>query len=172
MCWAASRDERHGIVLHGHGLRDRVQWGPSAPWQKGSREVVQLRRYVCRRCGAVVRVGPRGLVARKRYSGPAIALALALWALAGVPEPEVFERVSVYPLSASVEAQGWRSLRRWTADAVDDALWPGLCTHAAGSTYRQHAGRIAATLAGFAPDPEVGSHAARAFHGAKHARRG
>lgn len=117
-------------------------------------------------------VGPRGLVPRKRYSGSAIALALALWALKNKPEPEVFERVSVYPLSPTVEAQGWRSLRRWTADAVSDALWPRLCLHGPGSTYRQHAERIAATLAGFAPDPEVGSQAARAYLGAKHARRG
>jgi hypothetical protein len=149
-----------------------VQWGPTAPWREPSREVVQLRRYVCLRCDSVLVVGPRGLARHKRYSTPAIALALALWALAGVPEPEVFERVSVYPLSVSVLVQGWRSLRRWTADVVAGALWPRLCTHAPGSTYRQHAERIAASLAGFAPDPEVGSHAARAFHGAKHARGG
>lgn len=143
-----------------------------APWREASREAVQLRRYVCLRCCSVLVVGPRGLAPRKRYSGAAIGLALALWALTGMPEPKVFERVGVYPLSPTVEVQGWRSLRRWTADAVSGALWPGLCMHVQGSTYRQHAGRIAATLAGFAPDPEVGSKAARAFFGAKHARRG
>jgi hypothetical protein len=143
-----------------------------APSGRPSREAVQLRRFLCRRCDSVLVVGPRGLARHKRYSGPAIALALALWGLTGKREPEVFVRVSVYPLSVSVLVQGWRSLRRWAADVVAGALWPGLCTHAPGSTCRQHAGRIAATLAGFAPDPEVGSQAARSFHGAKHARRG
>jgi hypothetical protein len=137
-----------------------------------SRERISVRRYVCLVCDAVTVVGPRGLVRHKRYSGCAIAFAMALCALAGRPDAEVFRRVSVFKLSVSVFVQGWRSLRRWTRDALEGALWPGLCTHAHHGTCRQHAERIAATLAGFAPDPEVGSRAARAFHGAKHARRG
>lgn len=160
------------MTIHGHGQRERVQWGPAAPALSPAREGLALRRYVCLRCDAVLVVGPRGIAPRKRYSGSAIAFAFALWALAGKSQPEVFRRVSVFGLSPSVVAQGWHSLRRWVADVLAGALWPGLCVHAPLSTCRQHAERIAATLTGFAPDPEVGSPAARAFHGAKHAPRG
>jgi len=56
---------------------------------------VPTRRFQCQLCDAVLVVVPRGMVPRKRYSGPAIAFALALWALARLDEPEVFDRVSV-----------------------------------------------------------------------------
>jgi hypothetical protein len=42
------------------------------------------------------------MTTRSARAGPAIALALALWGLTGKREPEVFARVSVYPLSVSV----------------------------------------------------------------------
>ena len=158
--------------MYGHGRRVRGQWGPRSPALLADRKRLLTRRFQCQLCDAVLVVVPRGMLPRKRYSGPAIAFALALWALAEWGEPEVFDRVSVYPLSAYVVAQGWRSLRRWTGDAVAGELWS--CLHGAGAdcTWRQHAERIAAALTSFAPDPDVGSLSARAFEGAKHARRG
>lgn len=172
VCLGASRDERRGLTLYGHGLRSRVRWGPRAPALLPDRTSVPTRRFQCQLCGAVIVVVPRGMLPRKRYSGPAIGFALALWALAGRGEPEVFDRVSVYPLSAYVVAHGWRSLRRWTSDAVDGELWPGLHGAGEGCTWRQHAERIAAALTSFAPDPDAGSLCARAFEGAKHTARG
>jgi len=172
ICRSASRDDRRGLTLYGHGLRERVQWGPRAASQLGSRVVVPTRRYRCQLCDAILVVVPRGMLPRKRYSGPAIAFALALWALSHLRQPEVFERVSVFELSAYVEAHGWRSLRRWTRDAVAGAMWPGLRRAPPGSTHREHAERIAAALASFASDPLVGSLCARAFAGAKHVGRG
>lgn len=92
---------------------------------------MRVWRYQCQRCDAILVVGPRGIERHKRYSGPAIAFALALWALASRPEPEVFERVSVFEFSPDVIAHGWRSLRRWTRDATLGALWPRLRARAA-----------------------------------------
>lgn len=172
VCGLAACDERRGLTIYGHGLRRRVQWGPPSPALGAGRCAVPVRRYQCQRCDAILVVGPRGIERHKRYSGPAIAFALALWALASRPEPEVFERVSVFELSPYVIAHGWRSLRRWTRDATLGALWPRLRARAADCTWRQRAERIAAALTSFAPDPHVGSLAARAFEGAKHAGRG
>lgn len=129
------------------------------------------RRYQCQLCDAILVVVPRGMLPRKRYSGPAVALALALWALTRCREPEVFDRVSVFERSAYVEAHGWRSLRRWTCDAVAGLMWPRVRGARAGSTYREHAERIAAALTSFAPDPHGGPLCARAFEGAKHVGR-
>jgi fermentation-respiration switch protein FrsA (DUF1100 family) len=158
--------------MYGHGVRDRVQWGPPSPATRASATIIATRRYQCQRCDAVLVVAPRGVVPRKRYSGPAIAFALALWSLASRSEPDVFDRVSVFPRSAYVDAHGWRSLRRWTHDAMAGLLWSRLRGGAPESTCRQHAERIAAALMGFAPDPLVGSPSARAFVGAKHVGRG
>lgn len=158
--------------MYGHGLRGRVQWGPPSAAMRGARQRVRTRRFQCQLCDAVLVVVPRGMLPRKRYSGPAIAFALALWSLASMDEPDVFERVSVFPLSPYVVAHGWRSLRRWTHDAVASELWPGLRGAGPDCTWRQHAERIAAALTSFAPDPHVGSLCARAFAGAKHVRRG
>lgn len=170
VCGVAGRDDRHGLAIHGHGFRERVQWGPAAPARAADRCNVEVRRYQCQGCRAIMVVGPRGLAPKKRYSGPAIALALALWGLAGEPQAKVFECVSVFDLSICVEVYGWRSLRRWTRDAAAGALWGPLLS--TGSTWRQRAARIAAALASFAPDSHVGSLAAHAFEGAKHVARG
>jgi fermentation-respiration switch protein FrsA (DUF1100 family) len=139
---------------------------------RASATIVATGRYQCQRCDAVLVVVQRGVLPRKRYSGPAIAFALALWSLASRSEPDVFDRVSVFPRSAYVDAHGWRSLRRWTHDAMAGLLWSRLRGGAPESTCRQHAERIAAALMGFAPDPLVGSPSARAFVGAKHVGRG
>lgn len=117
-------------------------------------------------------VVPRGVLPRKRYSGSAIAFALALWSLGRrLTEPEVFARVSIFRLSPYVIGNGWRSLRRWTGDAVAGELWP-LFVGGGASTWRQRAERISATLMSFTPTPGMRSPAARAFAGAKHIGRG
>ena len=112
------------------------------------------------------------MLPRKRYSGSAIAFALALWSLGRrLTEPEVFARVSIFRLSPYVIGNGWRSLRRWTGDAVAGELWP-LFVGGGASTWRQRAERISAALMSFTPTPDMGSPAARAFVGAKHIGRG
>lgn len=171
ICLGASRDDRRGLTLYGHGLRERVQWGPPSAAQVPKQLRIETRRYQCQLCDAVVAVVPRGMLPRKRYSGPAIAFALALWSVARLREPRVFARVSIFGLSPYVLAHGWRSLRRWTSDAVAGELWP-LFVGGGGSTWRQHAERISAALMSFTPTPDVGSPSGRAFAGAKHVGRG
>jgi len=48
---------------------------------------ILARRYQCQPCGAVVLVVPRGILRRRLYSAGAIALALALWGVAGLAPP-------------------------------------------------------------------------------------
>jgi hypothetical protein len=76
-CDAPSRPAGGLLGLHGHGLRERHQWGPLEPSATPSLSGILLRRYLCQSCGAVVVVVPRALVRRRLYSAGAIALALA-----------------------------------------------------------------------------------------------
>ncbi|HEX9402352.1 MAG TPA: hypothetical protein VF912_19775, partial [Anaeromyxobacter sp.] len=76
-CPACEAPSRPGgaLGLHGHGLRERHQWGPAA--RGGLPELIGIlvRRYRCQQCGAVVVVVPRGVLRRRLYSATAIALA-------------------------------------------------------------------------------------------------
>ncbi|HHH26936.1 MAG TPA: hypothetical protein ENK57_01105 [Polyangiaceae bacterium] len=75
---------------------------------------LELRRYRCDDCAAVMRVGPRGVVAHRRYSAPTILFALALWCIANRPPDAVREIVSpdVHRGAASA-GQRWTTLLRW-----------------------------------------------------------
>ena len=90
-CDAPSRPAGGLLGLHGHGLRERHQWGPVEVGGAAELIAILLRRYLCR-CGAVVVVGPRGLVRRRLYSAGAIALALALYGVSGLAPAEVRRR--------------------------------------------------------------------------------
>jgi hypothetical protein len=154
-------------VLHGHGLRGRLVRGPLRP--DGQPEEVEIfaRRYRCRRCGAVVQVVPRGVLRARLFSASAIALALGLWALRGLPAREVRRRVSPWSAVGSTSAAGWASLRRWVRQAP--RLFPGVRASPDGWSARQKAERIAAALAAEAPEA-AGPLVARVFVGAAQAR--
>ena len=86
------------------------------PEELGGRSVVAsitVRRYRCTRCSAVLVVVPRGVLPRLRYGAVAIALALALWSVEGLPAAEVRLRVSPFGVVGHDARRGWRSLRRW-----------------------------------------------------------
>lgn len=75
--------------------------------------IIQLRRYRCRRCRAIVTVGPLGVMRGWLFSAPAIAWALALYGLASVTAAEVRRRVSPWSIVGATSAATWASLKRW-----------------------------------------------------------
>ena len=72
----------------------------------------------------MIRVGPRGLFARRRYGAGAIGLALALWAVFGREPAEVRDAVSPWRKVAVETKTRWPSLLRWAIAARDQQLWP------------------------------------------------
>lgn len=106
-------------MLHGHGLRERQVRGPTGPGEPPREQTVLLRRYLCLQCGAVIVVGPLGLVSGWIYSGPAIAWALWLFGVAKQAAAKVRSQVSPWSMVGATAAAGWASLRRW-AQAVRD----------------------------------------------------
>jgi hypothetical protein len=165
-CDAPSRPIGGLLGLHGHGLRERHQWGPAefggAPALLG----ILLRRYMCQSCGAVVVVGPRGVVRRRLYSAGAIALALALYGIAGLAPAEVRRQVSPLGIVGPTAAAGWASMRRWSRAVRARTLFPAVRALPADATLRQVAGRAATTLAAYAPGSAGLSIESAAFLGA------
>jgi len=102
------------VRLQGHGMVTRWVRGVLRDDSEPEDIDVVLRRYRCRACGAVVRVGPRGVVARRRYSAPTILFALAVWCIEGLPPEAVRSRVSPdRHRGATSEGQRWTTLLRW-----------------------------------------------------------
>ena len=116
MCAAASRPVGGGLGLHGHGLRDRQVRGPIDADSPPTWVVIACRRYECTACGAILTVVPRGVAPRRHYGHAAIAMALALWAIAGEPVAEVRRRVCAWRVSHEPEAR-WPALARWARAA-------------------------------------------------------
>ncbi len=147
ICAAPSRPAGAALGLHGHGLRERHQWGPAAPG--GLPELIGI--LIRRLCGAVVVVVPRGVLRRRLYSAAAVALALALYGVAGLTRPEVRRRVSPFAVVGATAAAGWASLRRWSRAVRAGRLFPVVRALPAEATLRQVAARAATTLAAYAP---------------------
>jgi hypothetical protein len=146
-CGAASRPVGGLIVLHGHGLRVRDQWGPPDAAAPPSVGEVQCRRYRCQRCGVVVQVVPRGILRRRLYS----AAAVALWGVEGLAPAEVRRQVSPWRRVGAAAAGSWVSLRRWARAVRAAALFARVRATPAGARLREVAARAATTLAAFAP---------------------
>ncbi len=104
------------MILHGHGLRCRILLGPKSTTE------VPVRRYHCKRCGAVVAVCPAELRRRRRYGALVIAAALARWALERVPAHRVREELGAFTVIGDEACRDWASLRRWARAGPD--LWP------------------------------------------------
>lgn len=113
-----------------------------------------------------MRVLPPSAVARKHFSGAAIALAFALWGLCGKTAREVREQVSDQK-KLGAGARGWRSLRRWAQEVTTGRLFAGLGLMGATGGPRAGASRAAQALAGWTAAPEASLEAA-AFNGASH----
>lgn len=167
-CGVASRPAGQTLRLHGHGTRSRQVQGPLEV--TGTPRIVELllRRYLCTECGAVIVVGPRGLLGRRLYSAVAVALALARWALLAQSAAEVRDHVSPWRAVGPAAKAGWAALRRWARALRKRQLWPELLFGASmNGSLRETAGKAAVRLAalGSVPGPAwiaAASGAARA----------
>lgn len=108
-------------------------------------------------------VAPREVLRKRLYSGAAIALALALFGLAGLSLPEVRELVSPWSKLGYSAAATWCTVPRWTAAVREGRLFD-VRRPPEGWTPRQVAERAATTLAARVPEPMA--LVAAAFRGA------
>jgi ribosomal protein L40E len=99
-------------MIVGHGVRERSV----VDLLRTAVDVV-LRRYRCRRCTAVMTVGPAELSPRRRYTLGAIALALSLWSLLETAGHQVRARVSAQRRIGDGSLGRWPVLRRWAGVA-------------------------------------------------------
>jgi len=156
------------VVLHGHGVRVRKLRGPRRADGEPDEFEVPVRRYACQACGAIITVGPRGLLPRRRYTAQAIALALWLWAVWLKPDPEVRRATSPIADHGVSRPERWPTLRRWGRAAGLGGLWSSSPAVESGWSLRRCAERIALWL-GSLGDPETpATH--RVFDAAAHAR--
>ena len=122
-CGAASRPIGAGLVIHGHGLLERQVRGVLAVDDEPGVVVVWVRRFACQLCRAVMTVVPAGMLTRRQYSGPSIALALYLWLLAGQSDRSVRARVCAWQVRGSND-RGWAQLYRWARQAASLFVLP------------------------------------------------
>ena len=177
-CGAPSQPPGQPVGLVGHGVVPRTVWGPVEAGGAPERIDVLLRRYRCLHCGTVVRVGPRGLALRRRYSLGAIALALTLFGLAdaaltvGDRHARARKAVSPDPIVAYDSELRWRSLERWTGSVREGCLLKGalLPVGLASLTDDKLAHRLGQALVGHA-DVEVGTPALEAWTAFRAAQR-
>jgi hypothetical protein len=81
-------------------------------------------------------VVPATVVARKHYSGAAVALALALWGLCGWSAAQV--RAAVAGLAQGGQAaRGWRTLARWACQVAQGQLFRAVDARAQGTPKRR-----------------------------------
>lgn len=135
--------------------------GPLAAGDPPEAVTLQLRRYRCRQCTAVVTVAPRGVLYRLLYSGLAVALALSLWVVEGMSSWRIRGHASPRLGSDSEREHGWRAVSRWSREA--DRWWRWMRLDPGGARTRAH--HIVQQLAGRAASA-TGSLADLALEGA------
>ena len=123
-CRAAARPLSGPLVVVGHGLVERQVRGPSGPHEPPVQVLVQLRRYRCRACRAVLVVGPQGLLRGRWYGGGAIGLALALYAQ-GAPSTHVRACTCPSHVVGGSARERWVTLTRWIESARRGELFGG-----------------------------------------------
>ncbi len=171
-CGRASREPGRGLGLHGHGQRDRQLRGPLECWGPPQIVVITARRYRCQHCSAVIFVVPRGVMRGRLFSAAAIAWALWLFGMQGLPPSRVRAAVSPWQTAGATAAAGWAQLRRWVRDVRQGRLFGGLPS-AAGGGGRAIAERITTALRATAPPSAWdASPEGQLWQGALHARVG
>ena len=111
-------------------------------------------------------VVPQGVLPRRYYAAPAIALALVLFALRGLPAAQVRSRISPFGVVGATAAAGWTTLVRWCRALRKGALLAGVRPCPADFTLRQVAQRCAAAIGSLAPPGiEALGPESRAFFG-------
>jgi hypothetical protein len=167
-CNAASRPLGAGVVLHGHGLRERQLWGPLEPDGEPRLLVVKVRRYLCTACGTAVTVGPSETLPGRLYTASAIALALALYGLRRMATSAVRALVSPTRVVGATSAVRWLTLKRWCRVVGTSALFRRVRRVEGGP--RRGAAEAAASLAAHAlPSLEPPPMHVQAFVGAARA---
>ena len=121
-CGAAAQPIGADLVVVGHGVVERQVLGPRPPGEAPAQVVVQLRRYRCRACRAVLVVGPRGLARRRWYGAGAIALALSMYAR-GATSAAVRDWTSPSRVLGTSSSERWVTLSRWVESARRGALF-------------------------------------------------
>lgn len=155
------------MVVHGDGTRERQVWGPRSPDGAPELTTIRARRYECQGCGACMVVVPADVLPGRLYSGPAIALALALWALLGMAAAAVRTRISPFSIVGATAAGRWITLRRWALDAGRGRLFATSRAAPPAFTARKHAERAASALRALAPS-DLAIDAAAYVGGALH----
>jgi hypothetical protein len=121
-CAAAARPVGGRLVIVGHGLVERQVHGPMAATGGAESLVLKERRYRCRACKAILRVGPRGLVRKRWYGAGAIALAFDGYAR-GETGASIRRRVSPSATVGGSARERWVTLVRWIEAAGDGRLF-------------------------------------------------
>ena len=166
-CGVAGRAPGQPYGLHGHGLRERQFRGPISPGARPAMVVLLVRRYRCQACAAVVTVAPRETAVGRLYTLSAVAWALALFGITGLPEREVRRSTSPWQIVGGAAVRRWVTLRRWVAAAIGRRLFGRLRCPPDRCRLRQAAAQIAITVSAYA-SPTLASMPppVRAFFGA------
>ena len=171
-CRAPSQPFGEPLCLVGHGVRDRIVRGPLdldslAP---ALRTCVSCRRYRCLACSAVMLVVPAGVLPRRHFFGPAIALALFLLGAGETPIDEVRRTIGGTTPFQDAIPNVWRTLSIWTHAAAAGKIFSRIATISHIGCLRAAATAVASALAGYAK-MEAGerSMSRLVFSGAGHA---
>jgi transposase-like protein len=145
--------------------------GPEQVGEKAGEESYRVRRYRCRRCGAVMTVAPTETLRYRLFSLPAIACALCLYGTERVSSREVRRRISPWRKIGAAADRSWQTLRRWLRAAAAGLLFP--FPLAARGAPRELAGRVSRALMAKAPPSFADrSTAEQVVAGALHAAMG
>jgi hypothetical protein len=168
LCEAPGEQPDGRVVLHGHGVRVRRLRGPVTADGRPTEFEVLVRRYACQRCRAVITVGPRGLLPRRRYTAMAIALALWMWSVRRLTDAAVRNTTCPVAETGVSRPERWTTLRRWGRAARDGELWSSPAVDE-GWSLRRCAERVVRCLwSRGAPYATPDNH--RIFGAAAHAR--
>lgn len=132
-------------------MRTRQVRGPLKPDGEPTTLELDVRRYRCSTCGAVLTVLPRGLVPRRHFSSAAIGQALLRYGQMQQSQRVVRQHTSPWRVIGDAAVTSWVTLRRWLAALGRGALFAQVRAAPAAFTARQRAERAALTLAALAP---------------------
>jgi hypothetical protein len=132
-------------------MRTRQVRGPLEPGGEPTTLAVDVRRYRCSACQAVVTVLPRGLVPRRHFSSAAIGQALLRYGQMQQSQREVRQHTSPWRVVGEAAVTGWVTLRRWLEALQSGRLFAQVRASPATFTARERAERAAQTLAAQAP---------------------
>ena len=172
VCGVASRPLGGRIVVHGHGVRARQAWGPSAPNAPPEIRELLVRRYRCTACHALMTVVPSETLTKRLYTASAVGWALALFGLLAATPRVIRSLVSPWRVLGATSASRWQTLQRWAGAAAAGRLF-GASVRAMPPDWpaRTVAARVATTLSACTlPSPEPPPLDVQAFHGAALAR--